>query len=55
MVKKRMNVNADERKLLAPVDRGEWKSGGGKRERAHYPRHREVDVPEGSAVEHSAV
>ena len=40
MVKKRMKLDADEKKLLASVDRGEWKSGGGgKRERARYARY----------------
>lgn len=34
---KRMKLDADEKKLLTAVDRGESKSGGdGKRERAHY-------------------
>lgn len=38
-MKKRMKLDAEEKKLLASVDRGEWKSGGGgKRQRAHYAR-----------------
>lgn len=34
-----MKVNADERELLASVERGEWKSAGGKRERSRYVRY----------------
>ena len=43
MVKKQMKLAADERKLLASVERGEWKSvGGAKRERARYTRYAEA-------------
>jgi hypothetical protein len=38
-VKKPMKLDAAEKKLLASVDRGEWKSVGGKRERARYARY----------------
>ena len=35
-----MNMDADEKKLLKSVERGEWKSTkGGKRERARYSRY----------------
>jgi len=35
-----MRIDADEKKLLGAVERGEWKSaGGGKRERARYSRY----------------
>jgi hypothetical protein len=35
-----MKLDADEKKLLASVERGEWKSvGGGKSERARYARY----------------
>jgi Helix-turn-helix domain len=39
-VKKRMRVDAEENKLLASVERGEWNCvGGGTRERARYARY----------------
>jgi hypothetical protein len=42
-VKKQMKLDADERKLLASVERGEWKSvGGGTRERVRYARYSEA-------------
>lgn len=45
-MKKRMKVDADEKKLLASVDRGEWKSGGGgKRERSQYARYAKSTFP----------
>ena len=45
-MKKRMKLDADEKKLLPSVDRGEWKScGGGKRERAHYARYAKSMFP----------
>ena len=35
-----MKMDADEKKLLDSVERGEWKSAkGGKRERARYSRY----------------
>jgi predicted DNA binding CopG/RHH family protein len=35
-----MKLDADEKELLASVERGEWKSAkGGKRERARYSRY----------------
>ena len=35
-----MKLNVDEKELLEPVERGEWKSTrGGKRERARYSRY----------------
>jgi predicted DNA binding CopG/RHH family protein len=35
-----MKIDADEKKLLESVERGEWKSaGGGKRERTRYARY----------------
>ena len=35
-----MKVDADEKKLLESVERGEWKSArGGKRERTRYARY----------------
>jgi hypothetical protein len=46
LVKKRMKLDADEKKLLPSVDRGKWKScGGGKRERAHYARYAKSMFP----------
>src|SRR5829696_1654603 len=45
LVKKQMNADADDRKLLASVERGEWKSvGGGTRERARYARNAEATL-----------
>ena len=36
-----MKIDADEKKLLESVERGEWKSaGGGKRERSRFARDR---------------
>jgi predicted DNA binding CopG/RHH family protein len=32
-------LDADEKELAGSVDRGEWKSSGGKRERARYSRY----------------
>jgi predicted DNA binding CopG/RHH family protein len=34
-----MKIDADEKKLLESVERGEWKSTGGKRERTRYSRY----------------
>ena len=34
-----MKVDADEKELLESVERREWKSAGGKRERARYARY----------------
>ena len=34
-----MNMDADEKKLLKSVERGEWKSAGGKGERTRYSRY----------------
>ena len=34
-----MKIDADEKELLQSVERGEWKSAGGKRERARYGRY----------------
>jgi predicted DNA binding CopG/RHH family protein len=34
-----MNPDADETELLESVERGEWKSAGGKRERSRYARY----------------
>ena len=34
-----MKIDADEKELLESVDRGEWKSAGGKRERTRYSRY----------------
>lgn len=45
MAKKRMKLDADEKMLLASVERGEWKSvGGGKRERARYAQYARATV-----------
>ena len=33
-----MKIDADEKELLESVERGEWKSAGGKRERTRYSR-----------------
>jgi hypothetical protein len=34
-----VKIAADEREMLESVERGEWKSAGGKRERARYSRY----------------
>ena len=34
-----MKLDADEKQLLESVERGEWKSAGGKRERTRYARY----------------
>ena len=34
-----MKIDADEKDLLESVERGEWKSAGGKRERTRYARY----------------
>jgi predicted DNA binding CopG/RHH family protein len=34
-----MKIDADEKELLGSVERGEWKSAGGKRERGRYSRY----------------
>ena len=34
-----METEADEKDLLQSVERGEWKSAGGKRERTRYARY----------------
>jgi len=34
-----MKIDADEKALLESVERGEWKSAGGKRERTRYARY----------------
>ena len=34
-----MKIDVDEKDLLESVERGEWKSGGGKRERTRYSRY----------------
>lgn len=39
MKKTATKLDADEKELLESVERGEWKSTGGKRERARYPRY----------------
>ena len=52
LVKKRMKLDADEKKLLPSVDRGEWKSCGGGSASEPTTRGTEVDVPEESAAEH---
>lgn len=40
MAKKRMKLDADEKRLVASVERGEWKSvGNAKGERARYARY----------------
>ena len=42
-MRKQTKLDADERKLLASVERGEWKSvGGGTRERVRYARYAEA-------------
>ena len=42
-MKKQMKPDADDRKLLASVERGEWKSvGGGTPQRARYARYAEA-------------
>ena len=44
-MKKQMKLDADERKLLASVERGEWKAVGGvTRERARYARYAKATV-----------
>ena len=39
MKKSTMKLDADEKELLESVERGEWKSAGGKRERTRYARY----------------
>jgi len=39
MKKATMKLDSDEKSLLESVDRGDWKSSGGKRERARYSRY----------------
>ena len=34
-----MKIDANEKELLDSVERGEWKSAGGKRERTRYARY----------------
>ena len=34
-----MKIDVDEKELLESVERGEWKSAGGKRERARFSRY----------------
>jgi predicted DNA binding CopG/RHH family protein len=34
-----MKIDADEKELLESVERGEWKSAGGKRERSRFSRY----------------
>jgi len=34
-----MKLDADEKELLDSVERGEWKSAGGKRDRSRYSRY----------------
>jgi predicted DNA binding CopG/RHH family protein len=34
-----MKIDADEKELLESVERGEWRSAGGKRERARFSRY----------------
>jgi predicted DNA binding CopG/RHH family protein len=34
-----MKLDAEEKELLESVERGEWKSAGGKRERTRYARY----------------
>ena len=34
-----MKIDADEKELLESVERGEWKSAGGRRERTRYARY----------------
>ena len=46
-MKRQMKLNADERKLLASVERGEWKPVGDvTRERARYARYAEATFRE---------
>jgi predicted DNA binding CopG/RHH family protein len=33
-----MKIDADEKELIESVERGDWKSAGGKRERTRYSR-----------------
>jgi hypothetical protein len=42
-----MRIDADEKKLLRSVERGEWKCtcGGGKRERTRYARYAKRSAP----------
>ena len=39
MKKPTMKLEVDEKELLESVERGEWKSAGGKRERQRYSRY----------------
>jgi predicted DNA binding CopG/RHH family protein len=39
-----MKLNADEKELLVSVERVEWKSVGGKRDRARYSRYANATV-----------
>jgi predicted DNA binding CopG/RHH family protein len=39
-----MKIEADEKELLESVDRGEWKSAGGKRERMRYSRYAKATI-----------
>ena len=39
MKRSTMKLEADEKELLESVERGEWKSTGGKRERTRYSRY----------------
>ena len=39
MKKTAAKLDADEKELLESVERGEWRSAGGKRERARYSRY----------------
>ena len=51
-----MKMDADEKKLLDAVERGEWKSAkGGTRERTRYSRYAKATFRRGPPAEHPAV
>ena len=51
-----MKIDADEKELLDSVERGEWKSAGGrKRERTLSRSLCQGHVPQGSSAEHSSL
>src|SRR4029450_1700241 len=50
-----MKIDADEKELLESVERGEWKSAGGrKRERTRYSRYAKTTFRKDRRLEHSA-
>ena len=56
LVKKQMKLDADERKLLASVERGEWKAVSGvTRERVRYAGYAEATGPQRPKVEQWAL